>query len=92
MKKIVLLLSASFVFTSPSFAAKGERMEARKAQMTAHLDKKIAQLNEHKSCISAATGKDSMKACKKAHKQKMKDLKSEMKSARSAMRAKFKSK
>lgn len=92
MKKIIILSALTIGFAGPAFAGKAERIEARKSHISAHIDKKIAQLNSHKSCVMSASDKGAMEACRHSHKSAMKALKAERKSMRSAMKAKFKSK
>ena len=81
MKKIALTLFALGLFASSNgFAADdNSKVAERKAKITAHLDKKIALLNEFKTCVNGASKKGDIKACRQAHKPKMKALKEERK-------------
>lgn len=69
---------------------KGENFEENKTKAIARLDSRISMLQDAKSCISAASDKDAMKACHKKHKearQAFADDRKEMKAARKAKRA-----
>lgn len=93
MKCILSVVLCCSAFSINAFADHhGERLAARKANIQAHLDKKIAQLNEHKSCVSSASAKGDIKKCMVSHKEKMKSLKSEMKANRQSFKDKWKSK
>ncbi len=58
-------------------AQDGELFAKAKEHHLANLDKRIAYLQEQKSCASTATTKDAIKACRDAHKTKMQALKGE---------------
>jgi hypothetical protein len=92
MKKIVVLISMSLVFSSVSFAKNGERMNERKSQKVSHIDKKISLLNAHKSCVSSASDKSAMKKCSTTHKENMKALRTKKKASRAAAKEKWKAK
>jgi len=75
MKKIMLLVSICFIFSSVSYAAKNEGAGLPKAKILAHLDKKMAHLKSHRSCVVAASDKAAVKKCMVSHKEKMQSLK-----------------
>lgn len=81
MKFLVFALSVIVVF-SVSFA-EGDKakmsLEDRKAKVTGHIDKRIASLNEFKTCVSGVTEKGGIKTCRKANKQRMAKIKEEQK-------------
>jgi hypothetical protein len=58
----VLMSSAAFAQDAAMPAAGGD-MNARKAEVMAQMDARIAALTEAKACISSATEKEAMKKC-----------------------------
>jgi hypothetical protein len=54
---------------SASAPAAGDNLETHKAEMLKEIDEHIAKMQEHKSCVTAATTKEAMMACR----DKMKD-------------------
>jgi 3-keto-L-gulonate-6-phosphate decarboxylase len=77
MKAIAhLALAAGLVlFTGPVFADhhEGKNFEEHKANMVKELDERLASLNAHKTCVSAAKDHEAMKACH----EKMKEVRQE---------------
>lgn len=79
MKK--LLVTGLCLFSLAAFADhheeddKGKTFEEKKANMLQHIDKRISNMNEMKSCVSAAADKDALKACR----EKMKEYREDMK-------------
>ncbi len=81
MKSLLVLLA--FVFCSTSVFAEPD-LAAAKAEMTAHLDQRIAHLNEAKTCIANATQREDMKKCHKALKEEHMEMKNDRHSKREA--------
>ncbi len=80
MKK--LLVAALCIFSLTAFTDhheegddKNAKFEDVKAKMVTHIDERIAKMNEHKSCVSAAADKEALKACR----EKMKEYREDMK-------------
>lgn len=93
MKKLFIL--SLFLLSTLSFASdegkkggqltdeqKAEMHAKAKAEILAHMDKRIAALQEGKSCISAANDREQIKSCRKTLQSKMKGLQDEAKEAR----------
>lgn len=70
-----------FALLSTSVFAE-EDLSKAKEHMTASLDKRIALMQEAKSCVAAATTKEALKACRTQMKEKRQGLKEEMKAKR----------
>ena len=68
MKKIMILIamSLSFSFAGADHHEDGDKMgiDVRKANITAKVDKKIAILNEFKSCVNASKDRAGIKNCR----------------------------
>ncbi len=64
--RTVFLALALFTL-SPAFAA--EDMAAHKQEALSEIDQRIAKLQEHKACVSAAETKDAMMQCRHAMKE-----------------------
>ncbi|MCB0351804.1 MAG: hypothetical protein KDD38_11515, partial [Bdellovibrionales bacterium] len=83
MKSIVL---CAILALSVSAFAEGEKKEEnfakRKTEMLEGIDKKIAAMQEHKTCVSAASDKDAMKKCH----EKMKAFREENRGEHMGMR------
>ena len=47
---------------APSAAA-GDNLETRKAEMLKEIDEHISKMQEHKSCVSAASTKEALMSC-----------------------------
>tara|TARA_B100001248_G_scaffold262728_1_gene261737 strand:+ start:10083 stop:10331 length:249 start_codon:yes stop_codon:yes gene_type:complete len=72
MKTLSILI---FLFATTAFAqGQGGKWEARKATVLENADKRIAAINELKTCVSGAEEKEAFRSCVKAHKEKMKTL------------------
>lgn len=85
MKWIVtILIAVSF----NSFAEDANKVQERKAKVLKSIDARIKALGELKSCISSASKKEELKACRKKHKSAMKPLRTEMKQRREKRKAK----
>jgi opacity protein-like surface antigen len=74
VSKFVLAAFSAVLMSSAAFAqdaampatggpAAGGDISARKTEVLAHMDARIAALTEAKSCISAAADKEAMKKC-----------------------------
>lgn len=66
-------LTAALVFACTvkngySAAASPARFEERKAQQLRRLEMRIAQMQEQRTCIAAATSEDAIKACRERFK------------------------
>lgn len=73
---LILLVGLSFSAQAKS----GKRFEERKAKAVEHISKRIGVLETAKSCISSASDKAALKACRATQKASMQALKSERKS------------
>lgn len=80
--KILLSILALSLFAGFNAQADEAKIAERKTKVSAHIDKKITLLNEFKSCVNTASKKGDIKACRQAHKAKMKTLKEERKAMR----------
>jgi hypothetical protein len=81
MKKLLML---SLLSTLTFAQTKTVNIEEVKSRALSFMDKKIAILQDGKSCINSASSKDELKSCRKSIKEKMKNFRSERKQARSA--------
>jgi hypothetical protein len=66
-------LTTAFVFACNvnngySASASPARFEQRKAQHLKRLEMRIAQMQEQRTCVSAATSQDAIKACRERFK------------------------
>jgi hypothetical protein len=66
-------LTAAFVFAcfvnnGYSASASPAKFEQRKAQQLRRLEIRIAQMQEQRTCVSAATSQDAIKACRERFK------------------------
>ncbi len=59
----LVVMSSGALAQDAAAPAAGGDINARKAEVLAHMDSRIAALQEAKNCISAATDKESMKKC-----------------------------
>lgn len=55
----------------------GKNFDEMKAKMSQHLDERIANLSEAKSCVSAATTKEALKDCHQKLKAEREQMKAE---------------
>ncbi|MCB9062660.1 MAG: hypothetical protein H6622_14140 [Halobacteriovoraceae bacterium] len=72
MKKLitlVFLLSSIQIFSQEESIDSGNFEEMKQKMMT-RIDKRIADINEHKACVSAASDIEQLKECRKKNKQK----------------------
>ncbi len=70
MKCAVLI---SLFLLSTSLLAKGDKnFEEKKSKILDMLEKKVANMNEHKACVSSASNMDALKVCKEKHKEQKK--------------------
>lgn len=77
---LVALLSLHAFAQDPQPAAAGttgDNFADRKAQALAHMDKKIAMMNDMKSCISGTTDAAGLKACHEKMREQHKGMKME---------------
>lgn len=84
MKNFLFCMLLSTLFISISHS-KG--FEEKKAKVLERIEIKIGHMNTLKSCVSEASGKDSLKACKESHKKIMEAFKEENKEMRSKRKA-----
>lgn len=90
MKKLLCVLVAAFSLTA--FAAKTEKFEARKKTLIEHVSKRIAVLNEQKTCLTNAKAQADIKKCHQDSRTKMKAMSSERKASRAKMKEQRKAK
>jgi hypothetical protein len=57
-----------FLLALPAFA-EGPNFESNKAEALKNIDERISKMQAHKACVSGASDKEAMKACR----EKMKD-------------------
>lgn len=69
------LIVAALLAWAPFTALAEMDLDKAKAEMTANLDKRIASLQEAKSCISGATSKEDMKKCHHELKEDRQEMK-----------------
>ena len=60
-------------------AGEGKSFEEHKTMMTQKIDKKIANLNEAKTCVQGAKDKEALKACHEKMREQKKEMKKEWK-------------
>ena len=82
----------AFALLLPIAASAHEEADfpGNKDKILAHLDERIAELQAHKTCISAASDKEAFKACHKGMKEKRHEHREEMKELRKDRREKRK--
>lgn len=88
MKFIIIAL----LLTTVSLAEEGENLAEAKQKISSHIDKKISQLNAHKSCVQAATSHDQLKSCRQSHREEVKSLNQGAQADGKAFREKMKQK
>ena len=74
---VLSLLLIPMTSLADGHGGKGKNFDQKKAMMVENLTKRIANLQEAKSCAEAASEKGSLKACRQALQEKMKGLKME---------------
>jgi hypothetical protein len=72
MKKLVIL--CLFMTGAALAQQQGTKWQERKAKVLENADKRIAAINELKTCVSGADEKETFRSCMKTHKEKMKSL------------------
>lgn len=90
--KLLIILSLTTLF---AFAHNHEEVEGKaakfnemKSRALQNIDKRISEMQAHKSCISSATDRESMKACKKAMKANRKEWRQNKKARKEARKQK----
>jgi Skp family chaperone for outer membrane proteins len=84
MKFLTLI---TLTMLSLSTFADGENFDKAKEMMLTNIDKRIALVQAHKSCVSAAADKAALKACHEKHNADLQSLRSD----RKTMKEQFKS-
>lgn len=87
MKKFLILaltLSSLQAFANPT----EPDFQEMKTNIVNHFDKKIAQLQEGKTCVSAAKDKEGLKACRMKMRDSHKAMKKDWEAKRDEFRAK----
>ena len=78
MKKLLLILAMIFLFQNMVCAdeakGKGKRFEENKVRILGNIDKKIGFLNEFKSCVTSASSRGELKACRTKYKKVMEEF------------------
>ncbi len=90
MKKILLAitcLSSLSVFADDAMKDDGKNFEEKKSMMLSFVEQRIANLNEHKTCIQAASDKEALKACHVKFKDEREELKTGLKNKREEWKA-----
>lgn len=86
MKTLLVLIIAFGSLTAFAEKTKDDgRFEERKAKLSTHLDKRIATLQEAKSCVSGAKDDKGLKACHekmREHRKERREMMKEMKRER----------
>lgn len=83
----ILLIATLFISFSAYSDQKEDNLATVKANISANIDQRIAQMQTHKSCIQTANDQQAMKACKEANKEAMKKLHMENKGEREQWKA-----
>lgn len=76
---VAALMIGSFNVFADHHENDGKTFEEKKSMMLSHIDKKIAHMNEKKSCVQAAKDKEGLKACREKMKEHHKEMKKEWK-------------
>lgn len=94
MKALVVMAVMIFGFQALAHNHEGDGKDfgTHKAEVLKHLDEKIAKLNEHKTCVTAAADKDAFKKCHESMKEFRHEKKAEWKEKREEMKEKRKEK
>lgn len=85
MKK--LLFAALLSLSIPAIAQE-DKFEDKKAKMISHLEKRIANLNEAKTCVSGAADKEALKGCHAKLKEDRMEMREDMKEKREQWKSK----
>ena len=72
MKTALIAALLTAISINTVFAAdntdKSQKIEQKKAEILQHIDRKMAHIQQEKSCVQAATSHEALKACReKAH-------------------------
>ncbi len=73
LAELIFVGLSTFAYAEDSSGA-GDNFEKHKAAAMEHVDKRLAALQEHKSCVTSAKDMAGMKACQ----AKMKDFRMDM--------------
>ena len=97
MNKMLPLLGLYLILNSGAFAQAPENLKAEhfqkiKEMTLKHIDERISNLQEFKSCIQGTSDRDGMKKCRESNQQKMKNLGEMAKGEREAARGELKQK
>lgn len=88
MKKVLLFaLAISVTPVTADDAKKAENFQKAKTEMLAGLDKRISHLQETKSCVSSASDRKALKACRQDARKKGEALRAEFKSKHQARKS-----
>ncbi len=87
-----LFLSTVLALSFSAFADHHEEdakldFPAMKEKVTKNLDERIAALQEHKSCVSAASSKEELKACREKMKAKRDQMQGQMEARKNEWKA-----
>lgn len=92
--KMMILIGALMLGTQAQAdmheAKDGKGFEAHKAEALKGIDERLAKLNEHKTCVTAAADKEAFKKCHESMKEFRHDKKEEWKEKREEMKEKRK--
>jgi hypothetical protein len=77
-----VLLLALALFSAVTFAEDNANFEEHKKEILSKIDKRIAMMNEHKSCVSSASSKDALKKCRESIKEEKNEMQKENKEER----------
>ena len=92
MKSILVILCLTIATVSFAKEMDKKKFEKRKAKTIEMADKTIADLKQLKTCVSAATEKESLKKCQETHREKMQVQMKKRKEMREKRKEKRKSK
>lgn len=87
-----LTIAVFFSICSSVSAQEGELLAKAKEQQLSNIDKRIGHLNELKTCISGASNREAMQACRATHENQMKSLKEANDSWKEVMKSERKAK
>lgn len=92
-----LLLSSLLLLSATAFAENHDEIEkmdfpTAKQKILDSIEKRIADMNEHKACVSAATDKEGLKKCHQAIQEKRKAMREEWKAKKKEHKEKKKGK
>ena len=92
MLKIVSTLLSALVFSSLVFAQQEgdpgsqKNLSEMKQKVLSHMDKAIAEMQNGKSCVSAATTREALKTCRENHQKAMHELRQQRQQDRDQFR------